>query len=71
MVLCRFHWGCEILVVVVLRQWVVAVVVDFVVLILRLSTSLIRICFLWERDLLLWFCMHCRVLSMQGGTKRR
>jgi len=66
-----FHWGYGILVVVVLEQLVVVVVVNFVVLVLHLSTSLVRICFLWERDLSLWFCMHRRVLSMQGGTKRR
>ncbi len=71
MVLCMFRWGYEILVVVVLEWLVVAVVVGFVVLVLRPSTSLICICFLWEHDLLLWFCRHRRVLSMQGGTKRR
>ncbi len=71
MVLCMSRWGYEMLVVMVLEQLVVVVVVSFVVLVLRLSTSLVRICFLWERDLSLWFCMHRRVLSMQGGTKRR
>ncbi len=64
MVLCKFHWGYEILVVVALRRWVVVVVVGFVVLVLRLSTNLIRICFVWERNLSLWFCMHRKVLSM-------
>ncbi len=63
------RWGCEILIVVVLERLVVAVVVNFVVLVLHLSTSLICICFLWGHDLLFWFCMHHRVLSMQGGTK--
>jgi len=58
------RWGYEILVVVVLERLVVVVVVSFVVLVLRLSTSLARICFLWERNLLLWFCMHRKVLSM-------
>ena len=71
MVLCMFHWGCEILLVVMLKQWVVAVVVDFVVLILRLSTSLTRICFLWGRNLSFWFCMLRKVPNMQGGTKHR
>ncbi len=71
MVLCMSRWGCGILIVVVLEWLVVVVVVSFVVLVLRLSTSLVRICFLWERNLSLWSCMHRRVLSMQGGTKRR
>ncbi len=57
------------LIVVVLKWLVVAVVVSFVVLVLHLSTSLTRICFLWGRNLSLWFCRLCRVLSMQGGTK--
>ena len=69
MVLYMSHWGCEILVVVVLGQLVVAVVVGFVVLVLHLSTNLIRICFLWGHDLSLWFYMLRRVRSMQGGTK--
>jgi len=69
-VLYMSRWGCEILVVVVLGQLVVVVVVGFVVLVLRLSTNIIRICFLWGRDLSLWFYMLHRVLSMQGGTKR-
>ncbi len=63
-VLCMSRWGCEILVVVILEQLVVVVVVGFAVLVLRLSTNLIRICFVWERNLLLWFCMHRRVLNM-------
>ncbi len=71
MVLCMSRWGCEILIVVVLERLVVMVVASFVVLVLRLSTSLVRICFLWECDLSLWFCMHRRVLNMQGDTKRR
>src|SRR6266702_7146945 len=52
-VLYMFRWGCEILVVVILEQLVVGVVVGFVVLVLRLSTSLIRICFVWGHNLLL------------------
>ncbi len=71
MVLCTSRWGCEILIVVVLERLVVVVVASFVVLVLRLSTNLVRICFLWERDLLFWFGMPHKVLSMQGGTKRR
>ncbi|SRR6266702_2063115 len=57
-VLYMFRWGCEIL--VILEQ----LVVGFVVLVLRLSTSLIRTCFVWEHHLSLWFCMHRRVSSM-------
>ncbi len=64
------RWGYEILIVMVLEWLVVVVVASFVVLVLRLSTSLVCICFLWEHDLSLWFCMRRRVLSMQGGTKR-
>ena len=64
MVLCMSRWGCEILVVVILEQLVVEGVVGFVVLVLRLSTNLIRICFVWEHSLWLWFCMLRRVLSM-------
>src|SRR6266702_1212491 len=61
-VLYMFRWGCEIL--VILEHLVVGVVVGFVVLVLRLSTNLIRTCFVWEHNLSLWFCMHCRVPSM-------
>jgi len=58
------RWGYGILVVMVLERLVVVVVVSFVVLVLHLSTSLARICFLWEHNLLLWFYMHRKVLSM-------
>ena len=64
MVLYMSRWGCEILVMVILEQLVVGVVVGFVVLVLRSSTNLVHICFVWERSLSLWFCMHRRVLSM-------
>ena len=65
------RWGYEILVVVLLWWLGVVVVVSFVVLVLRLSTTLIHICFLWERGLLFWFYMHRKGLSMRGDTRRR
>ncbi len=65
------HWGYEIRVVVLLGWLGVVVVVSFVVLVLHLSTTLIRICFLWGHDLLLWFYMHRKGLSMRGDTRRR
>jgi len=65
------RWGYEILVVVLLKWLGVVAVVGFAVLVLCLSTTLIRICFLWGHNLLFWFYMHHKGLSMQGDTRRR